>query len=137
MAGEHLVFYDGACGLCDHAVQFLLKTDHQQKFMFAPLQGETAKTILKQLPAHYKKEDSLVLVENYQTKNPQFFVLGKGALRICWLLGKGWTILGLLSFLPGFFYDWMYRIIARNRKFFFHNERCILPSMTQKERFLP
>ena len=63
----HLVFYDGQCGLCDHAVQFLLKADKKNKFLFAPLQGTTALQELKDMAEKDKREDTLILVENYQT----------------------------------------------------------------------
>jgi predicted DCC family thiol-disulfide oxidoreductase YuxK len=132
----HLVFYDGQCGLCDQIVQFLLKVDHEGRFIFAPLQGVTASKFLKDLPDKYKDVDSLILVENYNTPNPQFFVQGKAALRICWLLGDGWKILGLFSFLPSFLYNWVYRWVARNR-YRLLSPTCIRPSAKDKHRFLP
>lgn len=86
----HLVFYDGECGLCDHVVQFLLWADRKGVFVFAPLQGETAREVLKGLPEESRGADSLVLVENYKSENAQFYLFGKGALRIAWLLGGLW-----------------------------------------------
>lgn len=47
---EHLVFYDGECGLCDRVVQTLLKVDTHERFVFAPLQGKTAEKLLQDLP---------------------------------------------------------------------------------------
>lgn len=133
---KHLMFYDGECGLCDHAVQLLLRIDKQQKFIFAPLKGLTAATILKDLPAELKGADSLILVQNYLEVNQKFYILGQGVLRICWLLGGWWQLLGWISFLPGFLYNWIYRLVARNRHRFFTTQ-CILPDLEQKERFLP
>ncbi|MBA3238601.1 MAG: DUF393 domain-containing protein [Parachlamydiaceae bacterium] len=134
---SHLVFYDGSCGLCDHVVQFLLAHDKKGLFLFAPLQGKTALKVLNKLPPEYIGEDSLVLVENFQEANERFYVLGKGALRIMWLLGGGWKLLGWISFLPAFLYDWAYRLVARNRKHFFSKESCLLPSQNENSRFLP
>jgi predicted DCC family thiol-disulfide oxidoreductase YuxK len=131
---NHIVFYDGHCGLCDRTVQFLLEMDKEKKFVFAPLQGETAKIFLLSLPEAYKSADSLILMENYNS-NPQFYVLGKGALRICWLLGGPWTLLGIFNFLPSFLYNWIYRIVARNRLKLFKSA-CILPDPSLKDRFL-
>lgn len=131
---NHLVFYDGHCGLCDRTVQFLLKIDTDKNFVFAPLQGETAKILLLSLPEVYKSADSLILMENYNS-NPQFYVLGKGALRICWLLGGPWAFLGVLNFLPSFLYNWVYRIVAHNRRKLFKSA-CVLPDPSLKDRFL-
>ena len=134
---RHLVFYDGSCGLCDHTVQFLLKADKQRKFLFAPLQGETAKTILRNLPPDQKKEDSLILVENFNQPDQQIYLLGKGALRISWLLGGPWRLFGWMSFLPSFLFDALYRILARNRHRFFGSEVCVVPDASNRDRFLP
>jgi predicted DCC family thiol-disulfide oxidoreductase YuxK len=134
---SHLVFYDGQCGLCDRIVQFLLKTDKRQQFVFAPLQGSTAAVVLKDLPSEMKQVDSLILVENFQTPQEKFYVLGKGAFRICWLLGGAWSLLGWISFLPGWLYNWGYRLVARNRQRFFKQDRCLLPDPSAKHRFLP
>ncbi len=131
----HLVFYDGQCGLCDQVVQLLLKTDKQNLFLFAPLQGKTAARLLHDLPAEMKGVDSLILVENYQLPTQRFYVLGKGALRIAWLLGGCWRLLGWLSFFPGGLYNWAYRLVARNRQRFFP-QACVIPDPKQKGRFL-
>lgn len=133
----HLVFYDGECGLCDHIVQFLLWADKRAIFVFAPLQGTTAAEVLKNLPESDKGADSLVLVENYQTANQAFYLYGKGIFRIMWLLGRAWALLGVLSFLPGWLYNWAYRLVARNRHRLFAVDSCRLPDPKYKSRFLP
>lgn len=133
---QHLLFYDGQCGLCDHAVQFVLKHDKQEQFIFAPLQGSTAKKFLSHLPKEMKTADSLILIENYQTESPRFFIMGKGAFRICWLLGGWWKLLGILSWLPSIFYDWGYRFVARHRHQWF-TLQCTIPTPGNRHRFLP
>lgn len=130
---SHLVFYDGTCGFCDQIVQILLKIDKKQRFTFAPLQGKTAKSYLKNIPTN---TDSLVLIENYQSSDCHYYFYGKAALRILWLLGLPWSILGTFSFLPSFLYDWIYRIIARNRLKIFGSS-CTIVSEENKHRFLP
>lgn len=135
MSGKNLIFYDGTCGLCDHIVQFLLKHDPEGIFVFAPLQGSTAQTFLKDLDPKMKEADSLILVEDYTSPDRKYYVFGKAAFRICWLLGGFWALLGLISFLPSFLYDWGYRLVARNRHRFFQS--CVLPTRELQDRFLP
>lgn len=127
---NHLLFYDGDCGFCDRAVRFLLKHDKNKLFLFAPLQGETAKRLLNPLPTL----DTVVLLENYQTK-PQKYVLAKASFRSMWLLGGWWALPGLLYFLPGCLMNWGYRLIARHR----HQlvSACEIPSALDRSRFLP
>lgn len=134
---RHLVFYDGSCGLCDRIVQFLLQKDDQKVFIFAPLQGETASQYLKNLPLEVRFTDSLILIENYRSSYPRVYILGKGALRIAWLLGWPWLLIGWLSFLPGWMFDWAYRLVANNREHFLPPTQCTLPRSDQKDRFLP
>lgn len=134
---KHLVFYDGECGLCDHIVQFILNHDSHEIFDFAPLKGKTASKKLEDLPSSIKDQDSLVLIENYHAPNPTFYIFGKGAFRICWLLGNIWAIPGLLSFLPSFLYDWGYRFVAMNRHKLFKNSSCVVPSKDKQGHFLP
>ena len=40
------LFFDGVCGLCNEAVDFLMARDPAGVLRFAPLQGETAKRLL-------------------------------------------------------------------------------------------
>ncbi len=42
-----IVFYDGECGVCNRFVFFLLERDHKDQLNFAPLQGPTAKLLIK------------------------------------------------------------------------------------------
>ncbi len=132
MSKKHLIFYDGQCGLCDHVVLWLLKRDKKEIFVFAPLQGKNAAKILKDIPDHIKKADSLILVENFET----FHIYGKAAFRTLWLLGGPWKFLGLFNFLPPFLYNWGYRLVAKNRKLFFPKKVCILPDPEKRKRFL-
>lgn len=129
---NHLLFYDGECGICDRMAQFVLNNDKHNRFLFAPLQGETAKRVL---PPGYRTLDSLCLIENYGSPGEIFMREGKGGMRIFWLLGGWWKLLGWISFLPSVLYDWAYRYLARNR------DRtapvCKLPDPRRLGRFLP
>ena len=129
---KHLVFYDGTCGLCDNIVIWLLKHDQRKQFAFAPLVGPTAKTFLAHLPT---EADSLILIENYTTQEKKISLYGKAAFRILWLLGSKWKLLGWLYFLPGFLYNWGYRLIASNRHRFFPKQ-CLIPREEYQDQFL-
>lgn len=134
---SHLVFYDGECGLCDRFVQLLLTIDHHQIFVFAPLQGSTAAQYIAHLPPELKQADSIILVEDFKSKEPKVQIQSKAVFRIAWLLGGAWTLLGWLFFLPAFLFDWGYRLVARNRHRLFPPDQCVLPKPEQRERFLP
>ncbi|HEY3227320.1 MAG TPA: DCC1-like thiol-disulfide oxidoreductase family protein, partial [Planctomycetota bacterium] len=44
---KHLILYDGVCALCNALVRFVLPRDRKDRFRFAPLQGETARGLLR------------------------------------------------------------------------------------------
>ena len=92
MERSHLVFFDGECGICDQAVQTILQLDKQLLFVFAPLNGETAAQFLKGLPAALTNSDSLILIENYRSKNNSTYIGSTAVFRICWLLGGWWSL---------------------------------------------
>lgn len=130
-----IIFYDGTCGLCHHAVQFVLKYDKKKLFLFAPLQGKTAKTYLNDWQKANPQADTVILLEWGQS-SPSITSFGKGALRICWLMGGVWAIPGLFSFLPPFLYNWIYRAIAKRRFQLFERQSCLIPPLADPNRFL-
>lgn len=133
---KHLLFYDGQCGLCDRAVQFVYRIDKKKLFAFAPLDGETAIKALKNLSPEIRYADSIILIENFLSSSPKVFILSKAAFRIAWLIGWPWICIGWLSFLPGWCFDWAYSLVAANRKHFFPNDQCFIPPKSEKDRFL-
>ena len=45
-----IIFYDDVCVMCNGFVNFMLSIDRRQRFLFAPLGGETSRKILPPLP---------------------------------------------------------------------------------------
>lgn len=124
-----IVFFDGECGLCDRSVRFLLRIDKRKRLLFAPLQGQTAQIDLMNIYPDAVKMDSLVLLEK-DGQEKKIYLRGKGALRILWRIGGYWKLLGIFSFLPTFFADFVYRIVANNR-----HRLTRPPSNSLEERF--
>ncbi len=131
---KHLVFYDGRCGLCDRIVQFILSKDREGRFLFAPLEGETAKKY--HFPPKVKDADSLILIENLGS-DERIYLFSKAAFRIFWHLGGVWRLFGWLGFFPGFIFNWAYHLIAHLRYRLFGKVVCKIPDPDLKDRFLP
>lgn len=133
----HIVFYDGDCGLCHRAVRFLLSTDKQRLFYYAPLSGITAKKKLGELFSREPDLDSMVFLEDREGKQ-RIFVRSQAVLRCAWYLGGFWKVLGALSWFPPWLFDWAYCLVAQNRKrLFAPPEDCPLPSAESRDLFLP
>lgn len=134
--GKHVIFYDGECGFCHDAVSLFLKCDQNKDFLFAPLQGETAKILLQEIP---KDLDSIILLENYKYPGGGSITLYSQAIfRSMWLLGGRWKAAGWLSFLPLLPFDWLYRMFAAIRyKLRGKKLDCLIPTTAERSRFLP
>lgn len=134
--GRHLILYDGTCGLCHRAVAWVVLRDFREDFVFAPLQGTTAKSLKKLLPENALSNETMVLIEKWRSERPQIHIEGAAALRIFWLLGGYYRLIGWLSFLPASLYNWAYRFLARRRSFF-PAASCLIPEKLPSQRFLP
>lgn len=136
-----IIFFDGECGLCDRSVRFLLKIDQNNSLIFAPLQGKTAKERLSILCQNAMEKNSIILLEDNPEAKNKIYLRGKAILRIFWLIGGRWKLLGFFSFLPTFLADAIYRLVARHRHSIFKNPSKSLESRFSEkelqERFLP
>lgn len=131
---DHLIFFDDECPLCHKAVRHILEIDTHRLFLFAPLRGESAKEILTGPQKPLLKENSLILVENYDSTERKFWIRSRALFRIYWIAKSGYAILGLLSFLPPFLGDWIYKLVAAHRhEFRMKMEEKPVP----KDRLLP
>lgn len=130
--GPPVVFFDGVCGLCNGTVDWLLARDRRARLRFAPLQGETARRLLGELP-----EDALewtfLLRDGAGTHERSDAVLG--ALQH---VGGPWSLIRVLRLVPRALRDAVYRFVARRRyRWFGRRDACRLPSTAERERFLP
>jgi predicted DCC family thiol-disulfide oxidoreductase YuxK len=131
-AVQSILFFDGVCGLCNKAVDFVLVRDRQGSIKFAPLQGDTARQLLS--PRDLEKLDTMILwVEGRAYRK------SAAAVRILWRLSPGWQVLGtLLWLIPLPVRNLGYSLVARNRyRIFGKRETCRFPTAEEKLRFLP
>lgn len=126
MEGKAIIFFDGICNLCDSFINFVYKRDSKKQFLYAPLQGETAKK-------HLAAEDRTNLRYIVLFHREQVF-RGPQAVQevFCRLYPKGALF---LKRIPGHF---LYKGIAKRRyRLFGKKEKLYEPSPQQKEFFLP
>jgi predicted DCC family thiol-disulfide oxidoreductase YuxK len=64
-----IVLYDGVCGLCNRAVQFLLKRDSRDRLQFASLQSDLCRQSAKRHGIDPKGLDTVYAVLNYGEPN--------------------------------------------------------------------
>lgn len=131
---DHIVFFDDECPFCHKAVRHIIEIDLKKEIQFAPLRGETARAILTGPQSGLKKCNSIVFAEDYQSTHRRFWTRSHAIFRIYWLVGNGWGLVGILSFLPSWIGDFFYNWFAAHR----HQFKLRIPETIEpKDRFLP
>ena len=127
-----VMFYDGVCGLCNAAVQALIKMDRGSRIRYAPLQGETARRVLK-VEEGETEFASMVLVDSSGVHHRS-----AAAIRAAVHTGGAYRGLVVLLVVPAFVRDWVYCLVAKNRyRWFGKHDSCPIPSPQLRARFLP
>lgn len=133
---RHLVLFDGLCGLCDRLVARLVRADRRGVLAFAPLQGETRRSIERRLGVRLP-EETIVLVEHWRGERERLLVRSDAVCAIAAALGRGWRLLVPLRLLPRRLRDAGYDFVARRRsRWFGRLEACRVPAAHERERFL-
>lgn len=124
LVGLDLVLYDGACGLCDRAVRFLLARDRRESLRFASLQSDWARWALARRALPAAREDSMHVVAELGTSRERLLLRSGAALHLCGVLGLPWSLLGIFRIVPPPLRDLVYRFVARNRRRWFAAPSC-------------
>ena len=130
---KQLILFDGVCNLCNNSVQYVIKHDTSNTFLFAPLQGETGKAVIKKYPDTLKDVDSIILY------NPAKGISTKStaALRIAKHLRFPVNLVSVFLIIPPFLRNAVYNYIAKNRyKWYGKREHCMIPTKALKNKFL-
>jgi predicted DCC family thiol-disulfide oxidoreductase YuxK len=123
-----LVFFDGACGLCNGFVDFLVSRDKEGALRFASLQGQTAASYTN-LPA----VDSVIVDDG-----TRLLVRSDAAIAAIAQLGGAWSAVRVLKIVPRALRDAVYDFIARNRhRWSGRRSSCRVPSEHERSWFLP
>lgn len=127
-----IILFDGVCNLCDSAVQFIIRRDKKNTFLFASLQSEMGQRILAQYNFPGDELNSFILVENNKA-----YTRSTGALKVVKKLKGLWPLLYGFMIVPKFIRNWVYNWVGRNRyKWFGKKEECMIPTPELKARFL-
>jgi predicted DCC family thiol-disulfide oxidoreductase YuxK len=127
-----VVLFDGVCNLCNGSVRFVIERDPHKHFQFAPLQSETATTLIGGTADPLAMPDSIVLVDD-----GRLYVRSTAALRIARRLRFPWPLLWVFMAVPRPLRDWVYDVIARHRYGWFgKRDACMVPTKEIRDRFL-
>ncbi|TNJ46522.1 DUF393 domain-containing protein [Tamlana fucoidanivorans] len=131
---KKLILFDGVCNLCNSSVQYVIKRDKNNLFLFAPLQSKTGYEILKTFQIDSKKTDSILL---YNPSTHKINYKSTAALNIASKLRFPTNLLGIFLVIPVCIRNWVYDFIAKNRyKWFGKQDACMVPTSNLKDKFL-
>ncbi|MGA3598708.1 thiol-disulfide oxidoreductase DCC family protein [Lysinibacillus agricola] len=126
-----IILFDGVCNFCDSSVQFIIKHDQGAYFQFASIQSDAGQALLAQYEVP-ENIDSVILFEHGNT-----YFESTAALKICRRLDSFWPVCYVFILIPSCIRNMMYRIFAKNRyRLFGQKEMCLLPTPSQRKRFL-
>jgi predicted DCC family thiol-disulfide oxidoreductase YuxK len=133
-----ILLYDGVCGLCNRFVRFVLKRDRNDRFRFAALQSDFARTILERHGVDAVDLDTVYLVTSYQRPEESLSNRSDAAVAVLSELGGFWKMVaGLLRLVPRPIRNWGYNLVARNRyRTFGKYDVCPLPDPKDRHKFL-
>jgi predicted DCC family thiol-disulfide oxidoreductase YuxK len=133
---HRLILYDGDCGFCDRSVQWLLEHDREQRFCFAPLQGETAAALRGRHASIPEDLDTMVLVRT-EDDTEEVLLRSAAVFGVASELPGIWSFMGWLRVFPSGLMDWLYRAIAAVRyRIFARKDSCRLVTQEEAHRFL-
>lgn len=130
--GKKVILFDGVCNVCDSFVQFILKRDKKGQFLFASLQSEIGKQLLKKHQVQVKELSTVVLIDGDKS-----YTHSDVPLRVMKALGSVYSLLYPFRILPKDFRNKIYDWFSNNRyRFFGKKEVCMLPEPEWRSRFL-
>ncbi|MBL7994144.1 DUF393 domain-containing protein [bacterium] len=130
MAQKPIIFFDGVCGLCNRAVDFLIRHDKKRIFLFAPLQGKTASM---ELPGSLTNHPETIVCKDGNS----LYYKSDAILHIMVKIGGVWKLTAFCYILPTFIRDFFYDLVANSRyKIFGKKESCRIPSPEERTLFL-
>ena len=137
VGGQHLILYDGVCGLCNRLNHFVLPRDTRAVFDFASIQSGAGRKLLTRLEKNPDDLTTFYVVVGYRAGAPVLLLKARAALFVMKALGMPWSWLGVFGVLPNALLDRVYDVIARNRyRLFGRYESCLMPSANYKDRFI-
>ena len=129
---KSIILFDGVCNLCNTAVNFILRHDKKERFLFASLQSDAGKEILLHYPSKKNNLNSVLLIEN-----GNIYDKSTAALLILKHLKSSLRLLTIFKYLPLPIRDRLYDFIANHRYQWFGKQKtCMLPTPELSKRFL-
>lgn len=128
-----ILLYDGSCGVCSEAVQWVLAHERSHSLRFAAIESAVGSE-LRALAGVSPDVDSMLWTE-LRDGRVHADLRSSAILRVLGYVGGPWRLLLALRVLPAFVRDAAYRVLARLR-YRIRGQSCLVPSARERARFL-
>lgn len=127
-----VAFMDGDCALCAKGARIICKLDRRKEFKICPTQSGLGNAVLVHYGLDPSDPDSWLYLADGQAHTSI-----DAMIRVGRRLGGAGQIMRVLSILPRFLQDWVYRRIARNRyRVLGRTKMCALPDPELRSRLI-
>jgi predicted DCC family thiol-disulfide oxidoreductase YuxK len=126
-----LLVYDGSCGFCSRAVQFILRHERRHDLLFVTRDSPLGQEVRRRF--HLEGVESMLWISGDEAA-----IESSAVLRSARYLGGVWSALATIgSLIPAPLRNWGYRLIARNRRRLSSKApSCLVPSADERARFI-
>ena len=128
-----ILLYDGGCGVCSEAVQWVLRHERQHSLRFAPLEGPVGSE-LRSLAGVSAQVDSVLWVE-WRAGRVRAQLRSSALLQVLTYVGGPWRLFAILRVVPSFVRDACYRAFA-NVRYRVRAPACLVPTPNERARFI-
>ena len=137
MPENHVILYDGVCGLCDRLTRLVIRHDRRRQFRFASLQGAFAARVLSRYGRDPRDLDTLYVIHRHGTPSESLLSRSEAVFFVLSELGGVWRLSRALRWLPTFLVDHGYGLVARHRyRVFGRYAGCPVPEASDRDRFI-
>lgn len=127
-----IVLFDGVCKFCHASVQFVIRRDTNNQFLFCPLQSEKGQELLAQYGLPDSGLASMILLHDNTA-----YRKSSAALRIARQLRMPWPLLYCFIVVPEFIRDSVYDFIGSRRyRWFGKYDSCWVPDDESRKKFI-
>ncbi|MEB3020270.1 thiol-disulfide oxidoreductase DCC family protein [[Mycobacterium] crassicus] len=131
-----VLLYDGVCGICNRAVQTIIRHDRHGTLRFAALDSDFARAVIERHP-DLRDIDSMVFIDNPGGSDERVSVRSAAGLDVARYLGGPFRILLTARIIPAGLRDRLYdRFAAVRYRFGRRHDTCPLPAPEVRARFL-
>ena len=125
-----IVFIDDECIFCNYWGNFILKNDQSNSILISPTNSSFFKEVQNKYKLLPNPKETIILLHNNI-----IFEKSNAVIKIARLMKNWHSILFIGYIIPKIIRDFLYDVIAKNRKSLM-TDSCVIDELKQRERYI-